>query len=495
VSSRILGYFPAIVLLVACSSQPQQPTLQATSTPTQTPSPTSTNTPTLTITPTPTPLPMAGPVTENVMTRLGKGWVNDLTFSPNGKILSVASSIGVYLYQVETMQLIAFLPGNAFVKDTVFIDDETLVVGSKDGATTVWNIKETPKIMEILKRSDLVVALGVTEEKSILIVELGGSGASGSVNVIIWDRTNPENAKKVSSEYVFDGEYSSAKNILALSTWMENVILVDTQRMRTTATVCRKCFSFALSQNGDLFAANQWLGGSNYQMMLIDTTSQKEIAKFSDGGSPLAFSPDGKLLVSSSTTGLNFWNVETFELVNIFNGESALTAAFSPDGSLLASVSRDGNLVLRETINGNTMFVIQGFTSLGKTLFQDTYMTSMYGYESMSVLDSASGGGGFYSLDRKTIYFRDISTGEVIRKIEPSDEEKNELGVLTSISFSPDGRILASTWDNWSSRNRTTLLLNAETGERLKTLSGFVPIAFSSNRLMLATSSLSKLKL
>ncbi len=67
--------------------------------------------------------------------RLGKGWINDLEFSPNGKILSVATSIGVYLYQVETMELIAFIPGSSFVKDTVFIDDETLVVGSKDGIT------------------------------------------------------------------------------------------------------------------------------------------------------------------------------------------------------------------------------------------------------------------------------------------------------------------------------------------------------------------------
>lgn len=487
---RFLSIILVFVLLSGCGATQTvtTPTLTPSPASTHTPVPTSTNTPTPTLTPTPTPLPLAGPVTDSAMTRLGKGWVNDLAFSPSGRILSVATSIGVYLYSVDTMKLIAFIPGNSFVKDTVFIDDETLVVGSRDGTTTVWDIKETPKILETLQRPDLVVALGVTEEKSVLIVELGGSGASGSVNIIVWDRANPESVKKVSSEYVFEGQYSSTKNLIALSTWMSNVILVDTRRMKTTATICRKCSSFALSPNGDFLVASQWLGGNDFQMLLLDIASQKELAKFDNGGSPLAFSPDGKLLVSSSADGLNFWNVETFELVNTIDGESAQTASFSPDGSLLATVSRDGNLAIRETSAGETLFAIQGFASLGNITFQDNFMVSTYEYESGSVLDIASGGSGFYSLNGSSIYFREISNGEIIRSIELSDEEKEELGRLTSIVFSPNETILASTWDNWNTRNRSILLLNPETGERLKTFSGFGPVTFSSNASLLATS-------
>ena len=491
---RYLSVILVFVLLSGCGGQQSQqagdtPSLTLLPTFTHTPVPTSTTTPTPTLTPTPTPLPLAGPVTDSAMTRLGKGWVNDLEFSPNGKILSVATSIGVYLYQVETMELIAFIPGSSFVKDTVFIDDETLVVGSKDGTTAVWDIKATPKILETLQRPDLVVALGVTEEKSILIVELGGSGASGSVNIVIWDRTNPENANKVSSEYVFDGQYLSAKNLLALSTIMlSKVILVDTQRMRTKAVMCTSCSSFALSENGEFFAANQFHSASNSEMLILDTASQKELFSIKDGGRPLTFSPDGKLLVSSSATGLNFWNTESFELINTIDEESAQAGVFSRDGSLLATISRDGNLVIREASNGKTMFAIQGFASLGNITFQDTFMASTYESQSMSVLSIASGGSGFYSLNGSDIYFRDIANGEIIRSIELSDEEKDELGRLTSITFSPDGTILASTWDNWETRNRFILLLDTKTSERLKTLNGFGPIAFSSNASLLAAS-------
>jgi WD40 repeat protein len=486
--NRMAAYFISIVLMVACSSQPQQPIQQATNTPTLiptlTPSPTSTITPTPipTFTPTPTPLPMAGPVTENFMTRLGKGWVNDLTFSPNGKILSVATSIGVYLYQVETMQLISFLPSNGFVKDAVFIDDKTLVTGSSNGVTIVWDIDSTPKVLQTLQRTDPVVTLGVTKDKTILIIELNGSGASGTVNVINWDRVNPENVNKVSSQYVFDGEYSPANNLLALNTWMENIILVDTQKMKTTATICIKCWGYALSPNGTLLAANKYLGGQKTQMVLLDTTSQKEIMKFKEGEQILVFSPDGKLLVSSSTAGLNFWDVETFELVETIKGESGFPIAFSPDGLLLVSVSSDGNLILRETNNGNTVFTIKGFTSTGRATFQGNSIASIQGLEGMSVLDSAGGGSGFYSLDSGSIIFRDISTGEITRAVNITEENSR----VKSITFSSDEKLMASVWQI-DYKDKIVVIFDVTTGERLQTLKGFDPIAFSPDGSLLAT--------
>lgn len=194
-SKRLLAYFLAIVLLMACGSQPQQPTVQVTSTSTLTPSPipspTNTPTPTITftptVTPTPTPLPMAGPVTENFMTRLGKGWINNLTFSPNGWILAIATSIGVYLYQVNpTIELISFLPSDAFVTATIFIDDKTLVIGEGDDSTTVWDIEGTPKVLETLQRTNPVIALSVTENQTILILE--NERITLNANVVQWDR-------------------------------------------------------------------------------------------------------------------------------------------------------------------------------------------------------------------------------------------------------------------------------------------------------------------
>jgi WD40 repeat protein len=489
---RFLLAILAIAFLSGCGATQTvaTPTLTPSPAATQTPIPSPTHTSTPTLTPTPTPLPLAGPVTDSSMVRLGKGWINDLEFSPNGDVLSVATSIGVYLYQTDTMELTSFLPSDAFVTNTAFIDDKTLITGESDGSTNVWNIEGEPKILQTLQRTDPVVGLGITADNTILIIEFGFVGASPATNIITWDRVNPETVNRISSEIgARRFEYSAAKNILligVLDRLPGKIIIVDVKRMRATA-VLNGYQAFALSQNGEMVAAKRWLGNNEWQMALLDATSQNEIAGFKEGDTPLNFSPDGKLLVSSADS-LKFWNVETMELVNTIDDKGAQTAVFSPDGSLLATASRDGNLTLRETNSGETKFSVQGFASLGKITFQDEYMASTYGWEALRVLDSVSGIGGFYSSDRNTIFIRDISTGEIAREIKLPEEEEKELGVLTSITFSPDGGLLASTWDNWTSGNGSVLLLNPETGERLKTLSGFDPVVFSSNASLLATS-------
>jgi WD40 repeat protein len=484
---RFLLVFLSVVLLTACGGQ--QPISTPSQTPrptsTDTPIPTSTNTSTPTLTPTPTPLPLAGPVTDTTMVRLGKGWINDLAFSPNGEMLSVATSIGVYLYQVEMMALISFLPSDAFVTDTIFIDDKTLVTGESDGSTIVWDIEGAPKALDTLQRTDPVVALGLTEDNIILIIEFGFVGASPAVNVIPWDGVNPENVHRVSSEHVRQSYYSSAKNNLVLETDSGKLILVDTERMRATAVLCREqCYNSVLAQNGEILAAVKGFG-DKAKIVLLDITSQKEIATFDNGGNPLAFSPDGKLLISSSTAGLNFWNVETLELINTFDSESTLMAAFSPDGSLMASASWEGTLTLRQTISGNTIATIQGFHSLGNTIFQDDYMASTL-KRGNSIGSARWGQIRFYNLlDRKAIYFRDNSTGDIISTISLREEED---GYLNSFTFSPDGKILALTLNLYGSYNDIILLLNAETGERVKVLDSGGPVAFSTNGSMLATS-------
>ena len=41
---------------------------------------------------------------EGATARLGKGWINDIVYSPDNTLLAVASSVGVWLYDVQTGQ-------------------------------------------------------------------------------------------------------------------------------------------------------------------------------------------------------------------------------------------------------------------------------------------------------------------------------------------------------------------------------------------------------
>ena len=61
---------------------------------------------------------------ESAKSRLGKGIINDIAYSPNGKLFAVASSIGVWLYNAETGEALTLLTGQkAWVRGIAFAPD------------------------------------------------------------------------------------------------------------------------------------------------------------------------------------------------------------------------------------------------------------------------------------------------------------------------------------------------------------------------------------
>jgi len=79
---------------------------------------------------------------EGAVARLGKGSVNEIAFSPDGKILAIASSIGVWLYDVKTFVEIGLLETEEFVRSVAFSPDgSSLASGSGDGTIILWDMK------------------------------------------------------------------------------------------------------------------------------------------------------------------------------------------------------------------------------------------------------------------------------------------------------------------------------------------------------------------
>ena len=67
---------------------------------------------------------------EGAKARIGKGWISDIQYSPDGTRLAVASSIGVWLYDTETHQELALLTGHtAGVTGVSFSPDTHSQVG------------------------------------------------------------------------------------------------------------------------------------------------------------------------------------------------------------------------------------------------------------------------------------------------------------------------------------------------------------------------------
>ena len=71
---------------------------------------------------------------EDAKARLGKGGINDITCSPDGMLLAVASQIGIWIYDVQTREALALLTGHTGSVDRISLgpDGRTLASGGQD---------------------------------------------------------------------------------------------------------------------------------------------------------------------------------------------------------------------------------------------------------------------------------------------------------------------------------------------------------------------------
>ena len=78
---------------------------------------------------------------EGAKARLGKGHITgNITYSPDGTRLAVASSIGIWIYDAHTGEELALLTGHTGdVSGVLFSPDGvTLASGSRDGMVLLW---------------------------------------------------------------------------------------------------------------------------------------------------------------------------------------------------------------------------------------------------------------------------------------------------------------------------------------------------------------------
>ena len=176
------------------------------------------------------------------------------------------------------------------------------------------------------------------------------------------------------------------------------------------------------------------------------------IARLGKGGvsyddQGIAFSPDGSRLAVATSMGVWLYDAETFDELALLTGhkEAVTAVAFSPDGTKLASVS--------------------GFHFPG-TL-------KLWEVETRQIIDTFQAKGGStdsvsFSPDGKILAWADrlwdIETGQQLDILQDNR--------LFDVAFSPDGKILAGTGISTVERTRSGVikLYDVETGRLINTL-------------------------
>ncbi len=208
-------------------------------------------------------------------------------------------------------------------------------------------------------------------------------------------------------------------------------------------------------------------GNSDGTLKLWDVASGSELSTFSGhtgGIDALAFSPDGRTLVSgNSDRTLKLWDVASGSELSTFSGHTGgvRAVAFSPDGRTLVSGSVDNTLKLWDVARGNEL----------RTLGYNHDIKAMALSPDGSTLASVS----YYD---NTLKLWDAVNGSELRTFS------GHTSAVNAVAFSPDGRTLVS--GSW----QTIKLWDVASGSELRTLSGHTSVhavAFSPDGRMIAS--------
>ena len=457
---------------------------------------------------------------EGAIARLGKGIINEIAYSPNGKYLVVAASIGIWIYDMETYQEVALLTGHIGPVSSVAFSPggSAIISGYDSGGILVWDVRTGKHKRTLLPDQEWVSSVAFSPNGKI--IASGGACAEGMCQgITLLDIQTGKRLKSFGGLHTtLSLSFSPDGKMLASSgdEWDSNVRLWDVQTGELLRTLEKRAVfedfegrdvnSVVFSPDGKIIAS-----GSGNGTIRLWNANTGEFIRYLVGHrksvNSVAFSPNGKTLMSAGTEGVGIWNVNTGEFIDEVQ-VPAISAAFSPDEKTCAVVSKagisvwDAQNISSENIGllaardiGSTRSV--AFSPDGKTIVScggnnihlwdsrtNQLLKTLIGHKESvnSVVFSPDGAMIVSASDDRTIRLWDVNTRELSKTLMGHKDPVN------SVVFSSDGETIAS-----AGNDRTVRLWNANTGELLKTLSGHIEnvntVAFSPDGNTIASGS------
>ena len=99
---------------------------------------------------------------ETAKARLGRGSISEIKYSPDGKRLAVASSIGIWLYDTETHKEAAFLTGDTGdISGFSFSPDGGTIASASDGADvlSMWDAETGKRLRTVNGHGGWVISV------------------------------------------------------------------------------------------------------------------------------------------------------------------------------------------------------------------------------------------------------------------------------------------------------------------------------------------------
>ena len=97
--------------------------------------------------------PMSWTLPDGAISRFGRGYVHAMAVSPDGAYLAAATKIGLWWYELATMQPVALWETERGMLGaiTISLDGRLAATGSWDGVIKVWDIQRSTCITKIVR--------------------------------------------------------------------------------------------------------------------------------------------------------------------------------------------------------------------------------------------------------------------------------------------------------------------------------------------------------
>jgi WD40 repeat protein len=284
--------------------------------------------------------------------------VSSVKFSPQGNVLAVGGYREIRLIDPASDAVLASLPGHAdYVRSIAFSPDGKMIAGAgggpqRDGEIKIWDARSHQLLKTMRGHKDCIYSVAWSPDGKLL--------ASGSYDraVKLWDAATGKEVRNLQDhiDAVFAVAFSPDGKRLASASQDRTVKIWDVatgRRLYTLSDASDGLTSVAYSPSGDRVAAVGY-DKTIYVWRLAEDDGHLGQSLIADQDSllVLVWSPDGKVIVTSSSDGSIRFRDTKLDLMGVIDRQSdwVEALAMSPDGKWLAAGRYNGTLSLYDAV-------------------------------------------------------------------------------------------------------------------------------------------------
>ncbi len=315
---------------------------------------------------------------DGAIARLGRGWVRrDIAFSPKGVCLAIATDIGCWLYDLDTMvPRVLWDTERGMVSAISFSHDARwIATGNTDGTLKIWSTETLQYIIEI-ETGKPVFQLSFSPDGQYLACVSKMSTGSCRTSIYIWREntgtpiidfsftSKPGGHNSYATAFSHNGElfaYTSDYNIISVINVETNECIAQLPEVSTEQrsavgpqlifSHCGKYLSGYIRKNRiyvwDLFC------GTMEKSMEYNKINRLIPTFTSDSTLRVACISDNEVVISNAAQQEK---VDTFEIW----GPSEVSACFSADGSRFIISNRRGDLYMWTETSSPSVNILTG---------------------------------------------------------------------------------------------------------------------------------------